>query len=257
MQEGFYIGTSGWMYKDWHEAFYPKELKKDLLPYYSGHFNTVEVNSSFYHLPPVSTFKKWYGEVPEDFLFSVKLSRYITHQLRLQDTKEPLRNFLRNARELKEKLGPVLVQLPPSFKRDEKLLAAFFKDMRAAAKRLKMPDLRIAFEPRHPGWFDGGGAEKTLPVLREYNIAAVFAHSSRWIAYEAEAQNITADFVYVRFHGPEQFAASEYGAAGLRPWVKTFKRWMKEKRTVFAYFNNDVHGYAIKDVKRLIRTLER
>src|ERR1041385_1680866 len=119
-----HIGTSGWMYKDWGKEFYPVDMKKGFLTFLAGEFNTVEVNSSFYHLPLATTFTKWYGEVSDTFIFAVKLSRYVTH-MEFENAREPLYRFLSRAKNLKEKLGPILIQLPPSRRFDEKLFKKF------------------------------------------------------------------------------------------------------------------------------------
>jgi uncharacterized protein YecE (DUF72 family) len=126
------------MYKDWGEKFYPSDLKKGHLQYLATIFNTVEVNSSFYHLPLASTFKKWKEETPAGFVFAVKLSRFITHQKRLQNVSEPLENFLSNAAGMGKKLGIILVQLPPSFRPDLPLLDTFLGEMRRIGKENKI-----------------------------------------------------------------------------------------------------------------------
>jgi uncharacterized protein YecE (DUF72 family) len=252
-----YIGTSGWMYKDWGVKFYPKDLKKGHLPYLAGVFNTVEVNSSFYHLPLKTTFEKWAVETPKEFVFAIKLSRYITHLKRLEYVAEPLQNFLANAAGLGKKLGVVLVQLPPSLRYDARKAREFFKELRAAGEDAKIRPLRIAFEPRHKSWFTPEAIAEILPIMRKFRVSPVFAHSTRFQSYPAEAKYITTSFVYLRFHGPRQMFASEYTDALLRPWARKVKAWRKEKPTlaVFAYFNNDVNGYAPWDAQALQKLL--
>lgn len=247
-----YIGTSGWMYKDWGETFYPPELKKGHLSFLSQEFDTVEVNTTFYHLQPKSTFKKWHDETREGFMFAVKLSRYITHHEKLVSVKEPLERFMSAIVGLEEKRGPILIQLPPWLKFDEAVLERFLADLRKICDRKNIVPL-FALEPRHKSWMEH--AEIVRPLLKEQNIAIVFPHSSKIPSFEPVPENITADFVYVRFHGPSEFAASRYGPRRLRPWADRMLEWQRKKLTVFAYFNNDVHGHAIHDARTLIRQI--
>lgn len=257
MPSPIFIGTSGWMYKDWHDQLYPKTLKKDFLRFYSGEFDTVEVNTSFYHLPSASTFAKWHSETPTHFRFAVKLSRLITHQKRLKETNAELQRFFKNAKELGPKFGALLVQLPPSLPFRADVATTFFTSLRKAAKKEGLPRLRVALEPRHKSWF----APESLPTVRTLartsKLALVFAHSTPFPSFEPTAENRTANFVYVRLHGPTTFASSKYGAARLRPWAKRLQEWHQQKLPVFFYFNNDVHGYAIRDARALMRLVEK
>lgn len=253
---GLYIGTSGWMYKDWGERFYPKDMKRGFLTHLSREFNTVEVNSSFYHLPRLSTFQKWRGETPADFRFAVKLSRYITHQRKLLECREPLERFLFAAAGLEEKLAVVLIQLPPSLPFEEERLREFLKDLRAARRKAKIA-VRFALEPRHRSWMESAAAVR--PLLRREGIALVFPHSAKIPSFPPERENVMTDFVYVRFHGPSEFAASRYGARRLSPWAARIRAWRRQKLGVFVYFNNDVHGHAVDDARTLksLRTPRR
>lgn len=232
------------MYKDWGEKFYPKDIKKGHLSFLAQEFKTVEVNTSFYHLPLKSTFKKWREEVPEDFIFAAKLSRYITHRKQLHAAGEPLRRFMARASGMGEKLGIVLIQLPPRLKFDEKKLTQFLK-------LLKKYKMRFALEPRHQSWMDNG--ERVRELLRAQHIALVFPHSAKIPSFAPDDDNVVADFVYVRFHGPSEFAASRYGARRLRPWADRLKKWRDKGLDCFVYFNNDRHGHAIDDARTLIR----
>ncbi len=244
-----FVGTSGWMYKDWGKKFYPKDLTKGHLQYLAKEFCTVEVNSSFYHLPLGSTFTKWSEETPDSFVFAVKLSRYVTHRKRLHAVGEPIATFMERARKLGSKLGVVLVQLPPSLKYDEKKLDALLK-------LLKRKRARFALEPRHPSWFDSAAREPILKKLKAAKVCLVFPHSAKIPSPDPDdAANITADFMYVRFHGPSEFAASRYGAARLRPWATRIEAWRKQKLDIFVYFNNDQHGHAIDDARTLKKLL--
>lgn len=248
------VGTSGWMYKDWGATFYPPELKKGHLSFLAHEFDTVEVNSSFYHLPLNSTFAKWKQETPDAFLFSVKLSRYITHERRLTSIRQPLARFLARARSMNPKLAVILIQLPPFLKYDKKTLERFVEDLRVVSARVQT-HARYALEPRHATWMENGDDVKA--VLSRRNIALVFPHSRKIPSFAPEDANITADFVYVRFHGPSEFAASRYGPARLKPWAERIVRWTHEGLDVFVYFNNDIHGHAIHDARTLKRQIAR
>ncbi len=249
------IGTSGWMYKDWGAMFYPKDLKKGHLSYLAAEFNTVEINSSFYHLPLASTFAKWKGEVPDDFVFAVKLSRFITHQKKLEGVREPLERFLKNAKNLEEKLGVILIQLPPSLQFDESLLETFLESLRVVANREKL-ETRYALEPRHASWFEDAIAKIVRTRVKEFGtMCLVFPHSAKIPSYSPVEENILADFAYVRFHGPSECAASRYGPQRLKPWADRIQKWKDQGLDVFVYFNNDIHGHAIVDARTLKRQL--
>jgi uncharacterized protein YecE (DUF72 family) len=249
-QAVLYVGTSGWSY-DW-EGFYPAGLRsREYLPYYSRQFRTVEVNYSFYRLPRPSTYEKWKSETSDDFIFAVKLSRFITHVKKLSGVKQALKKFLTNAMPLGPKLGPVLVQLPPSFRVDVKRLARFLERTGQVRSEMSMgAPLRLAFEFRHRTWFDRPDAETVFDAIKRYGAAVVFAHSSRYPYPDDEP--VTADFVYLRFHGPREMFASRYGAAGLERWRPRIEEWLGRGLDVYAYFNNDVDGYAVDDARALL-----
>lgn len=223
-----YIGTSGWVYADWRTRFYPKTIAgQKHLSWYAAKLDTVEVNYSFYHLPKISTYTKWGSSVPGSFVFSIKASRFITHIKRLSEAKEPLKNFINNAGRLKDNLGPILFQLPPSFRVDNNRLAAFLK--------LKKKAHRWAFEFRHESWF----TDKTLSILDDFNIACVIADSAKYPLHKA----ITADFTYVRLHGPKAMFRSKYTKKEISTWARDIKKWMA-KGDVYVYFNNDAQAAA-------------
>jgi uncharacterized protein YecE (DUF72 family) len=249
------IGTSGWSYA-W-DAFYPPDLPaREYLRYYSREFGTVEINYSFYHLPRPSTYASWAEKTPRDFVFSVKLSRFVTHVKRLSGAKAALETFAANAATLGSKLGPVLVQLPPSLKLDPGLLDAFLEDARDAhEKACAVRPVRIAVEFRHPSWFEPSGMSRVSGILEKHGAAFVFAHSSRYPYPEPEP--VTANFVYLRFHGPEKMFASPYGREKLKRWAQSVERWLKQGLDVYAYFNNDVNGYAVDDAGVLMRLVGR
>jgi uncharacterized protein YecE (DUF72 family) len=243
----FLVGTSGWSY-DW-ERFYPTALaSRDRLAFYARCFRSVEVNYSFYHLPRPGTYEKWLSQTPQGFVFALKLSRFITHVRRLEQARTALQTFLSSAAALAQKLGPVLVQLPPTLRADAGVLRAFLQDAHCVAKALSMQDrLRLAFEFRHSSWFESAAV---LKQLETFDAALVLAHSRRYPYPTLEP--LTARWVYLRFHGPKALFASRYGTQGLAPWVLKIRRWLRQGRDVYGYFNNDVHGYAVDDARALL-----
>lgn len=239
------VGTSGWIYSHWDGIFYPEKLpSKKKLKYYSQHFKTTEINYSFYHLPKPSTYQNWYSQTPESFVFAVKASRFITHIKRLKSVKEAWKQFLGNALNLKEKLGPILFQFPSSFQatpENIKRLKNFFKIHNKTA-RAKL--LRIALEFRHQSWFN----EKIYELLKKYNVGWVIADSPKY----PRADVVTADFVYIRLHGSRIMFASKYTQGEIKNLVKKIKNWLKQKLDVHVYFNNDFGGYAVENAKALL-----
>lgn len=247
-----YVGTSGWTY-DWDE-FYPENLPDGRrLEFYSERFRSVEVNYSFYRLPSKSTYEKWADQSPDGFLFTLKLSRFITHVKRLHGVKTAFRTFVVRAAPLGAKLGPLLVQLPPTFAIDVGRLERFLGHAREVGKERGIGRLRLAFEFRHPTWF-GPDAKAALAALKQYGAAFVCAHSSRYPYPDTEP--VTGDFMYLRFHGPFKMFASGYGRSGLSRWALLIDRWRDQGIDVFAYFNNDVSGHAIRDARALLELVE-
>ncbi len=248
-----HIGTSGWSYS-W-ENFYPEDLaKRRRLTYYSQHFTTAEVNYSFYRLPEVKTYGKWLNETEEDFCFALKLSRFITHVKRLKGIKQPLKQFLSRSKALEHKRGPILVQLPPSFSLDTKRFESFLQTARACAEELEMEDLRFACEPRHKSWFEESEERSYfIQLMRDYHCAFVFAQSEPYPYPQDEP--LTSDIVYVRFHGPEKLFASKYSEEAMKKWADKISGWNQKGMTVYAYFNNDMHGYAVDNAQSLQKYL--
>jgi len=261
-----YIGTSGWVYSHWEGIFYPENLSsKDKLKYFSQHFKTTEVNYSFYRLPRPTTYQNWYSQTPGDFLFTVKASRFITHIKRLKDVKESWKIFIKNALNLKEKLGPVLFQFPPSFKATDeniKRLEEFLKfinehlvskanhktDVRLFCESVSCNSkLRYAFEFRHKTWC----RDKIYKILKKHRVAWVIADSPSF----PKAEKVTADFVYIRMHGSKVLFSSKYSKQELRGLARKIKKWQKNG-DVFVYFNNDAYGFAIENAKTLTELLK-
>ena len=234
------IGTSGWNYKHWKGNFYPEGIpQKKWLEYYITKFSTVELNNTFYRLPLVSTFKKWHDSTPENFLFSVKASRFITHIKRLNEPEEPVDKFISSAKNLKTKLGPVLFQLPPGFKYDPERLECLLK--------ILPPKLRYTFEFRNSTWWN----DETYQLLRRYNSAFCIFELGEIIS----TKEVTADFVYIRLHGPSGRYSGDYDKHTIKEWADLFNQWKKEDKDIFCYFDNDERGFAAKnalDLKEMV-----
>jgi len=235
----FYIGTSGYSYGHWKNGvFYPPGLKDNqMLEFYAQHFNTVELNVTFYRMVGEGVFKSWYKRTPKDFKFVVKGTRIITHLKKLKDYEDTLNLFMNLVSNLKEKLSLILWQFPPSFRYDEGKLLPFMKRLKKglASKYLH------AFEFRHRSCFN----EELYELLRRFNYCLCIADSPRWPLEEV----ITADFLYLRFHGGRILYGSEYSEEELKQWAKKVRKWLKEHeiKLVFAYFNNDAYGFAVKN----------
>ncbi|MDI6591927.1 MAG: DUF72 domain-containing protein [Patescibacteria group bacterium] len=251
-----FIGTSGWIYGHWTGIFYPEDLPaKDKLRYFSKHFKTAEINYSFYHLPRPTTYQNWYNQVSADFIFAVKASRFITHIKRLEDVKEAWKQFLENALNLKEKLGPILFQFPPSFKatpENIKRLEEFLKTITLMRRKIQAMALilRYALEFRHKSWCDSEGINETIyKLLKKHNVAWVISDSPSWQKSEA----VTADFVYIRMHGSKILFASKYTKKELQDLAQKIKKWLKKGLDVYCYFNNDAYGYAVENAKELLK----
>jgi uncharacterized protein YecE (DUF72 family) len=241
------------MYKDWGEKFYPKKMKdRDKLNYLAQHFDTVEINATFYRMPQEKTFKLWQDKAEEffpHFIYTVKLSKYITHRkkLILDDESKPfLREFIKRSRNLGQYAGAILLQIPPGWHEDNKRLDEFLAFLTKYNKRMKFePDLAI--ELRHASWFN----DETYYILRKYNTAFVAANSSRWPSEKV----ITADFSYIRLHGPKELFASSYSHRELGTWKRFINSHKDEVRRFYVYFNNDYSARAIENAKYLQETM--
>ena len=232
------IGTSGWSYRHWRGIFYPPELRPGKwLEFYQQKFDTVEINSSFYRLPTEATFVNWANRSKENFVFAVKASRFITHVKRLKEPEESVRLFLDRANQLGDKLGPILFQLPPGFSANPARLEAILQ--------LKPEHQRWAFEFRDPSWF----IPEVYRILERYGAAFCIYH----LAGRDCPLAVTADWVYLRFHG--DWYTTRYSLEELEVWAGRLQRWLNEGRDCFAYFNNDTAGYAIQNAQELIRLL--
>lgn len=242
------IGTSGWVYKSWRGRFYPDDLPgRRYLEFYATQFPTTELNNSFYRLPSPQTFRNWAAQVPETFVFAVKASRFLTHIKRLIDVEEPWVRFLKSACELDRQLGPILLQFPPSLKLESNRLEAFL-EMAKGSGPTEAP-LKLVCEFRHPSWFK----KEVYRLLERHGAALCIADSPRYPRKDV----LTADFTYVRFHGRSQLFASNYSGVELAREARKIKRYLREGVEVFAYFNNDARGYAVKNARTLKALLER
>lgn len=225
-----HIGTSGWSYKHWIGRFYPeKSSPEQQFEFYTKHFDTVEINNSFYRLPPRSVFENWYEHSPKNFLFVVKANRFITHSLKLTRLQEPLARMFGSIDALKEKSGPILFQLPPKWKVNVDRFHEFLKALPKGHQ--------YVFEFRNETWYH----EEIYQLLRAY-------HCGFCIYELAEHQSpveVTTDFVYLRLHGPNQFKyQGSYSDAVLKKWAKQCIAWQKERKDVYVYFDNDQNAYA-------------
>jgi uncharacterized protein YecE (DUF72 family) len=231
------IGCSGWNYPHWRERVYPKGLPaRRWLRYYADLFDTVEVNNTFYRLPRRESVAAWVEESPADFLFAVKASRFLTHMKRLTDMGQGVRRFYERIDPLvrSPKMGPVLWQLPEGFRRDEERLASALA---------RLPTGRHCFEFRHPSWF----CHETYALLREHGVALVIGdHPER----PFQRHELTADWTFVRFHYGSRGRGGNYSERELEEWAGRIEGW-RARADVYAYFNNDWMGYAVKNGLRL------
>jgi uncharacterized protein YecE (DUF72 family) len=236
------IGTSGWSYPHWKGTFYPPDLPDpEMLAYYGQQFSTVEINNSFYHLPEPHTLRQWRDAVPADFMFSAKASRYITHMKKLKDPGDSVDAFLTRIAELGDKLGPILFQLPPHWHCNNERLAAFLASLSKA--------FRYTFEFRDPSWINA----QTCELLARHNAAFCIYHLDGYLA----PQQVTADFVYLRLHGPDGPYQGSYDDGSLAEWAKTCVAWRQQGLDVYGYFDNDQAGYAAANAARLQTLLQR
>ena len=285
-----HIGISGWRYAPWRGDFYPDGLaQKRELQFASRAVNSIEINGSFYALQRPERYAQWYAETPDDFVFSVKAPRFITHIRRLREIEKPLANFFASGvLELKEKLGPILWQFPPNFRFDaerfEHFLALLPHDTEAAAALARQHDshlhghasmkawrkkpLRHAVEIRHDSFID----VDFVRLLKRHNIALVIADTGGKWPYR---EDVTSDFVYLRLHGAEELYASGYSAPALKRWADRIEAWhhgkqpadahliaprlkprVRKSREVFCYFDNDIKVRAPYDARDLLHRFE-
>jgi uncharacterized protein YecE (DUF72 family) len=223
------IGCSGWNYASWKDAFYEGRPARAWLEHYAQHFDTVEVNATFYRLPARETVAVWERTAPDGFVFSVKVSRYLTHVKRLRDLVPGIERFNERIEPLGTKLGPLLWQLPPNFPRDDERLASALEAMPRAQ--------RHCIEFRHTSWF----ADDVYALLREHGVALVIAE---------RPHVLTAPWTYIRFHHGTRGRRGNYSESELREWAERFECWRRDGE-IYAYFNNDWEAFAVRNALRL------
>jgi uncharacterized protein YecE (DUF72 family) len=229
------IGTSGWQYRDWKDRLYAGVPQKRWLEHYGRNFATVEINAAFYRLPTLETFSSWRDRTPPDFIMAVKASRYLTHVRRLQDPSEPVRRLLGAAHGLGGRLGPILLQLPPSLRADPGLLADCLDAF--------PPDVQVAVEPRHDTWY----TPEIRDILTTRNAALCWADR---LGRPLTPLWRTATWGYLRLHEGPADPWPDYDDSTLQTWLDRLGDWPPGSR-VFVYFNNDPGGAAVRNAARL------
>jgi uncharacterized protein YecE (DUF72 family) len=226
----FYVGTSGYSYKEWKGSFYPQKLPaKQMLSYYSEHFKTVEINYTFKRLPTASVVAAWANAVPADFQFALKAPEQITHRKRLKDAGDAVTKFLDVARTFKKRLGPLLFQLPPNFKKDASRLDAFLQ--------LLPPACRVAFEFRHASWFD----DEVFELLRDHGVALCIAD---------ETDDLVVPFVATADWGCLRLRRPDYDDAALKKWVKQVRQ--QDWQDAFVFFKHEDEAKGPRFAKRFL-----
>jgi uncharacterized protein YecE (DUF72 family) len=231
------IGTSGYHYKHWRDRFYPKQISTDeMLEFYSHSFDTVELNNSFYRLPTEAAFDNWRQSTPDNFVFAVKASRFLTHQKKLKDPENALQKLLPRASRLSQKLGPILFQLPPRWQVNPGRLEALLEALPS--------DLRCAFEFRDVSWIQSDINKLLVRFRAAFCIYELAGYRS--------PLTVTADFAYVRLHGPGPGKYQEsYCASRLRHWARQVEVWSTHLAAIYIYFDNDQAGYAARNALTL------
>jgi uncharacterized protein YecE (DUF72 family) len=231
------IGTSGFHYKHWIGPFYPEKTSTErMLQYYVRHFDTLELNNTFYRLPTVAAFEFWRDSTPENFVFAIKASRFITHNKKLKDPENAIDNLIPRAENLRRKLGPILFQLPPRWKVNLERLKGLLEILPRKH--------RYAFEFRETSWMN----PEVYRVLQRFNAAFCIYE----LAGYHSPLDVTADFTYVRLHGPAagKYQGS-YSSAQLKQWARQIEGWSKTLKAIYVYFDNDEAGYAAKNALTL------
>lgn len=230
------IGTSGWSYDHWKGIFYPQRIGADaMLAHYAQHFDAVELNSTFYRLPAESTLQRWAETVPEDFRFTVKASRYITHVKKLKEPRDSASLFLERVSVLGDRLGPILFQLPPRFRYNGERLRALLDVL--------PEEFEYAFEFRDPSWFN----DEAHALLIERRAALCFYD----LAGQGAPETLTGGFVYVRLHGPQEAYAGHYDESTLDHWAGSLAAQAAEGRPCWCFFDNDAEAWAPHDAQLL------
>jgi uncharacterized protein YecE (DUF72 family) len=238
------IGCSGWQYQHWRGNFYPATLPQNAwLDYYVQQFDTVEINNTFYRLPEASSFQEWRRRAPRRFEYAVKASRFLTHMKKLKDPDEPTARFFDRAQHLERAFGPVLFQLPPRWPVNLERLGRFLDAL--------PPRHRYAIEFREPSWYAG----EVLQLLESRGVALCL-HD---MPGSESGRLVTGRFVYVRFHGSHggRKYGGTYSDQMLESWAAWLANCLRDGLPIYAYFNNDAHGYAPRDAARLREKIQR
>ena len=220
-----YIGTSGWSYQHWKDCFYNGIARKNWLKFYASHFSAVEINGTFYRLQSPETFIRWFDETPETFRFSIKAHRYLTHNKKLLDPDASVLIEKNHAIALQGKLAAVLWQLPATLRKDLTRLKVFLQALQ------QWPEVRHIVEFRHRSWFD----DETADCLAEAAIANCLSDANDWPLWE----RVTTDLVYIRLHGHTRTYSSSYNSPELTQWAEFIAHWLKQRKQVHVYFDND------------------
>jgi uncharacterized protein YecE (DUF72 family) len=233
-----HIGTSGWVYPHWKDVFYPSGLpQRRWLEFYSQQFDCTEINASFYRLPTQATVEKWQATVGRNFRFCPKISRFITHAKKLNDPEQAVPRFFDVFGAIARSTGPVLIQLPAALAFNEQKTANFFGYLQQHYK-----DFRCSLEARHGSWMEN--APQTL--MKKYHIGWVIAESGDRFA---SAELVPSKHIYLRFHGPDGHYATSYSKSSLRSYAKRCLLWKEQGHTIWVFFNNDLHGYAVQNAR--------
>jgi uncharacterized protein YecE (DUF72 family) len=239
-RSNIYIGTSGWSYKHWKEIYYPSKLKaRDQLAFFAEEFDCVEINSSFYRIPTKETLAKWLQQVPQRFVFCPKLSRYLSHLKKLRDPEEPLDRFFTVFDTMNGRLGPLLIQLPANATFNAAVAENFY-----ALLSGKYRDYKFSMEVRHESWYSA----ESLDLMRKYRVGIVITNSGGLFPTN---EVVTANHIYLRFHGPGALYASSYHHSTLLSFAKKCLEWEKRGHTVWVFFNNDINGYALDNAVKM------
>lgn len=243
MKQGkVHIGTSGWFYEHWIGPFYPESLsRKKFLPYYMQHLDSVEINRTFYSLPKKKVFEEYAGLAARPFIFSVKASQFITHMKRLSNPRQPLRKLLGRLEGLGKHLGPILFQLPPNWKVNLERLEEFLKALPKGH--------RYAFEFRDPSWIN----DEVIALLKHYLAAFCIYEFDDYLS----PCFVTANFVYIRLHGPNGAYAGNYSHKKLQKWARFIRKQIRAGKDAYCYFDNDEAGYAADNAISLAKILKR
>lgn len=232
-----FLGTSGWNYSEWRDAFYGGIPHKEWLGFYARHFDAVEVNATFYHHQRKSTFEHWREHTPANFVFAIKGHRYVTHVKRLKEPEQSLQLSREAASGMGEKLAVVLWQTPRSLHKDMARLESFAQALSA------WPEVRHVLEFRHVSWFD----DEVLACLNAHRIANCHSDAADWPLWDA----VSTDLVYVRLHGHDYTYASNYSEPELAAWAERVRAWLAGGCNAHVYFDNTAGGAALRNALRL------